>query len=138
MARFNGWRLTRAGIVFIIVVALLAVAVFAGLKYAQQRGEQVRRDEAAEIARETQDQPTPAIAEEETPAPTTTGETGDGSGSDVAVTTPSAPTPAATATPAPSALPATGPSDVASIFVAAVLAYSVALYVSSRRQSTIN
>lgn len=132
MARFNGWRLTRAGIVFIIVAALLAVAVFAGLKYAQQRGEQVRRDQASEIARESQNEPTPVIAEE-TPAPATTDETGDGGSPDVAVSTPAPAT-----TPAPAALPATGMADFFPMIALALLAYTATMYVSSRRTLLLN
>lgn len=52
MASLSGMRITRAGIIFIIVAVALAALVFGGLYVAQQRGEQVRRDEAAEIARQ--------------------------------------------------------------------------------------
>lgn len=52
MASLSGMRVTRAGIIFIIVAVALAALVFGGLYFAQQRGEQVRRDEAAEIARQ--------------------------------------------------------------------------------------
>lgn len=52
MASLSGMRITRAGIIFIVVVVALAALLFGGLYFAQQRGEQVRRDEAAEIARQ--------------------------------------------------------------------------------------
>ena len=52
MARFATWRPTRAGIIFTVVVLLLAGAVFAGAWFVQQRGEQVRQQEAADIAQQ--------------------------------------------------------------------------------------
>lgn len=52
MASIGKLRVTRAGIIFIIVAVALAALVFGGLYIAQQRGDQARRDEAAEIARQ--------------------------------------------------------------------------------------
>ena len=51
MASIRGWRITRAGMIFIAVIIGLALLAFTVLYVAQQRGEQARQDEAAEIAR---------------------------------------------------------------------------------------
>ncbi len=69
MASQNAWRITRAGIIFIIVVLLLGVATYAGIYFLKERGEQARQDEASKIARENLDDETKGpdvIAEDKT------------------------------------------------------------------------
>lgn len=127
MARFNGWRLTRAGIVFIIVVIVLAVLVFAGLRFAQQRGDQVRSDEAAKIALESQNEQTPAIAED-TPTPAPNDQQSSNDAEQAA--------PAAPATPssdAPAALPETGITSIFPILFLAAATYGGTRFVRQRR-----
>ena len=67
MASGNGWRVTRAGIGFAIVLVILGLLVFAVVSYVQQRWEQARREEAAKIAQENLDEQSeqPVIAEDE-------------------------------------------------------------------------
>lgn len=55
MASYTGWRPTRAGIIYLIVAVLLAVAVFLTAWWVSQRGEQARRDQAVQIAQENID-----------------------------------------------------------------------------------
>lgn len=55
MASQNAWRITRAGIIFIIVVILLGAVTYAGIYFVKQRGEQARQDEASQIAQENLD-----------------------------------------------------------------------------------
>jgi len=127
MASFNGWRLTRAGFVFIIVTLLLAVLVFAGVRFAQQRGEQVRQDEATQIARDNQsDEQTPAIGQE-TPVPQDTQPQSSG------VAAPSGPTAAA-----PEALPETGIASILPILLLAAVTYIVAGRMQQRRAVAAN
>ena len=66
MASGNGWRVTRAGIGFVIVLIVLGLLVFAVVSYVQQRGEQARREEAAKIAQENLDSQSeqPVIADD--------------------------------------------------------------------------
>ena len=69
MASIRGWRITRAGMIFIAVIIGLALLAFTVLHVAQQRGEQARQDEAAEIARENLEEQANrpiVIAEDET------------------------------------------------------------------------
>lgn len=71
MVSIRGWQITRAGMLFIGVVIGLALLVAGGLYFAQQRGEQARRDEAVEIARqnlEEQSSQPVVIAEDQTAA----------------------------------------------------------------------
>jgi hypothetical protein len=50
MAIFDGWRITRAGVVFVVGILVLAGLVFGGIWFVNERGEQARRDEAIKIA----------------------------------------------------------------------------------------
>ena len=98
MATMSGWRITRAGIIFILV-ALLLVGVVIGASYLlRERGEQVRQQEAAEIARqnleEASDEPVVIARDEPEQA-----EAGSGAN-----------TPGTTGEPVPTELPETGPS----------------------------
>jgi hypothetical protein len=119
MAIFNGWRITRAGVVFVIGILVLAGLVFGGIWFVNERGEQARRDEAitiaqqqleeqSEVATETNNGTVPADEEEENgPAPSTSGEERV-------------------------ELPETGP-EIVHILAIAALALSAAYYVRSRR-----
>lgn len=127
MARFATWRPTRTGIIFIVVALLLAGAVFAGAWFVQQRGEQVRQQEAAEIAQQNleNESETPVIAEEEAEdaAPTNEGavqSTTDASEGQVAANS-------------PEALPATG-GEIVPLLATFLLTLTAAAYVVSRRQ----
>ena len=129
MAKFSGWRLTRAGFVFIIVIILLAVAVFAGVRFVQQRGEQVRQDEATQVARDTQAaSQTPAIAEE---TPATQSE-------DEAEAAPSTATESQVAQAVPDALPQTGIDSVLPMLLLAAATYGTAWIVRERRSLRAN
>ena len=125
MARFTGWRVTRAGIIFIIVAVVLAALVLVGVRFAQQRGEQARQNDAAEIARQNQESSdTPAIAEA-TPTPTeeTPAATEGTSTPDVASIAPAA----------PSALPETGIGNFVPVVLLALVTYGAVRFALDRR-----
>jgi cbb3-type cytochrome oxidase subunit 3 len=119
MAIFNGWRITRAGVVFVIGILVLAGLVFGGIWFVNERGEQARRDEAiniaqqqleeqSEVATETNTGTVPVDEEEENgPVPSSSGEERV-------------------------ELPETGP-EIVHILAVTALALSAAYYVSSRR-----
>ena len=149
MARFSGARITRAGIIFIIGIVVLAGLVFGGVMIAKNRGEQVRRDEAIKIAEQTLKDQSEAIAtgavDGKTPETTgstgTTGTTGSagstgstGSTGSVGTNGVVATTGTATTGTATTQLPATGPTaDLGRLASVAILAVSIAVYVASRR-----
>jgi len=124
MAVFGGWRLTRTGILFVIGILVLGGLVTGGIFLVKNHGEAVRRDEAVKVAEqnlknqsEVESKP---IATETTDEPATTT---TNNGESVVVTPPNT-----------SELPQTGPADgLMSVLVVAMLALSVAFYVSSRR-----
>jgi FtsZ-interacting cell division protein ZipA len=119
MAIFNGWRITRAGVVFVIGILVLAGLVFGGIWFVNERGEQARRDEAikiaqqqleeqSEVARETNNGTAVTDeGEENSPAPSTNGEENV-------------------------ELPETGP-EIVHILAITALTLSTAYYVGSRR-----
>jgi cytoskeletal protein RodZ len=101
--------------VFIIVMIVLAVLVFFGIRAVQQRGEQARNDQATEIARQNQEESTPTIAEE-SPAPEQTSTNEE-----------DAPIIPAPTTPSPDVLPETGVESILPI-----LLLGAATYVTTR------
>lgn len=147
MARFNGWRLTRAGLIFIVVAILLAVTVFGVIRFVQQRGEQARQDEATQIALQNQDEQseTPVIAEdapagEGSGAATTESSTGTAPGSatteeGAAAGAPSngSSTNAAIPQTGTTQLPATGIGNILPIILLALAAFGAAHVIQNKR-----
>ena len=147
MARFNGWRLTRAGLIFIVVAILLAVTVFGVIRFVQQRGEQARQDEATQIALQNQDEQseTPVIAEdapagEGSGAATTESSTGTAPGSatteeGAAAGTPSngSSTNAAIPQTGTTQLPATGIGNILPIILLALATFGAAHVIQNKR-----
>jgi len=121
MASIGNVRVTRAGIIFIIVAIVLAIVVFASVSFVKQRGEQVRRDEAVDIAQqnlENEAQTPIAIAED---------------GESIETTSPPAEESAsATSGSNTGELPQTGP-ELINVIVIALLAGAATYYVASRR-----
>lgn len=122
MASNSGWRITRAGSIFIIVVVALAALLFGGVYLAQQRGERVRRDEAAEIARQNLENESnkPVVIGEDQAVNGQVEEEAAASGGSV------------TATAAPEQLPQTGP-ETATMLALFMLSLAVASYMASRQ-----
>lgn len=121
MAIFNGWRITRTGVVFVLGIIVLTAAVFGGIWFVHDRGEQARRQEAAKIAQQNL---------EEQSKPTTNTSTGNGT-----VTPPT--TEAESETPATgttnsAALPETG-ADPSQVIIVTLLTLAGAYYATSRR-----
>ena len=125
MATFDGWRLTRTGVVFVVGVVVLAALVFAGIWYVQQRGEQARRAEAIKVAEET-------LKDQSEIAVETKPDNGAVNSGTVNPQTGSSTTTNSTTTNTATELPATGP-EIANIAIITVLALSVAYYMASRR-----
>jgi LPXTG-motif cell wall-anchored protein len=121
MAIFNGWRITRTGVLFVLGIILLAGLVFGGIWLARERAEQARRDEAIKLAEQNLEE-----MAEQTPEQTTVDGEADNTEEEVVVVE----------TPEPNAtesLPETGPNDLAGLLAVAMLALATALYLSSRR-----
>lgn len=119
MAIFSGWRITRAGIVFVLGILVLAGLVFGGIWVVRERAEQARRDEAIQIASENLQEDSEEVvapADEEAPVPDEEDEGASPS-----------------ETPAPTEeLPATG-GELSGLLAVTVLSLAGALYVTSRR-----
>lgn len=134
MTRLSESGISRVGtiIIFIIVALLLAGLVWAGFQFVQQRGEQARRDDAAEIARENLEEQseTPVIADESSEGSTENGTDTTGQGTTAEEEESPASTP--TTGTAPEQMPATGPEAVQVIALAALVT-SVTYFVVSRK-----
>lgn len=128
MALFGGRRITRAGILFIVGVLVLGALVMSSIFMVKNHGETVRRDEAIKVAEQTlKDQSEVATQPVNTPEPTETDAESASAGTDGVVV--------ATTTDAET-LPETGPEalqGLGQLVIIAVLAFSVATYISSRR-----
>lgn len=113
MAIFQGWRITRAGVVFVGGLIILAVLIFGGIWFVQNRGEQTRREEAIKVAEQN-------LQEQSKPPVETTTET------EVATTdtTPPASNEAA--------LPETG-IEIGHVLAITVLSLATGYFVTSRR-----
>lgn len=124
MATMSGWRITRAGIIFIVVTLLLAGLVIGGTYVVRERGEQARQQEAAEIARQNLEEASegPVVIAREEPEETETN--GGASGE--------APEPGTDAAPIPSELPETGPTSLM-VVLAAILTFFTVSYLASRQ-----
>jgi LPXTG-motif cell wall-anchored protein len=120
MAIFNGWQITRAGVVFVVGIIILVGLVFGGVWLASDRGEQARRQEAAKIAQENLENQ--SQAETATNGAVTDPETTESDDEEVAVATPRS----------ASTLPETG-AEVSQVVIVALLALAGAYYVTSRR-----
>lgn len=119
MAIFNGWRITRAGVVFVLGILVLAGLVLGGIWVVRERAEQARRDEAIKIASENLEEESEEVvtpANQEVSAPD---EEDKGA--------------SAGESPAPTEeLPATG-GELSGLLAVTVLSLAAALYVTSRR-----
>jgi len=127
MAIYNGWRITRAGVVFVAGIIVLAALVFGGIWLVRERGEQARRAEAVAIAEqnlqaESEATPPAETGSEEASSTTETTETG------VAVTEG---TQAVAGTDA-TELPATG-ADLSSLVIVTIVSLAISYFVASRR-----
>lgn len=131
MAAFGGWRLTRAGILFIVGILVLGGLVTGGILIVKNHGEAVRHDQAVKIAEQNlKDQSKVQAQPVATDNSDKNSTTATGTHSDTDTTT------VATTNPDAVALPETGPNDVIALertAIVAILALSVAFYAASRR-----
>lgn len=124
MAGLNGWRLTRAGVVFVAGIIVLALVVFGVIMFVRERGEQARRDEAIAVAEqnlETQSEVsnTPVSEPEESE--------GDDAWTNTAPGTP------VDMTPGAAELPETGIEGIGPVVILALMTLAIAYYATSRR-----
>jgi FtsZ-interacting cell division protein ZipA len=126
MARFTGWRPTRAGIVLVVGIIVLAALVLGGLYLVRERGEQARRDEAIQVAEGQLNEEANDVALNDPEETNTPEETATPSEQTNGGTTQNNPAPTATE------LPQTGPSDIFAGLIVALLTFSVTSYVMSR------
>ncbi len=115
MTRYMGWRITRRGIVAVLVTIAFTGLLYGAVTTVQQRGEAARQKEALQIALEQ--------LEDESAKP------------GVIAVTPPADTTANPTSPVPSELPQTG-MDGWMILPLVALTYVASLYVMSQRGST--
>ncbi len=132
MAIFNGWRITRTGVVFVIGVIVLAGLVFGGILLVRERGEQARRQEAIKIAEQNLENQSSAPAANDDSTTSSSTETAPTPAAETAQNPTNTSTVAATSDDTATELPQTGPSFYPMIIVA-LLALSSAYFVSSRR-----
>ena len=117
MAIFNEWRITRAGILFVVGIIVLAGLVFGGIWLVRERGEQARREDAIKVAEEN--------LQKQSEVATQPNNNGQQTGANTQ--------PPAAAPPTGVELPATGIADLAPVLVLAIVALAAGYYVSSRR-----
>ncbi|MEO6110191.1 MAG: LPXTG cell wall anchor domain-containing protein [Candidatus Saccharimonadales bacterium] len=132
MAIFNGWRITRTGVVFVIGVVVLAGLVFGGIWMVRDRGEQARRQEAVKIAEQNLENQSnaPAARDDSTTSSTDVAKTDTTKTATTTTKVPTATTTTATSTS--TQLPETG-ADSFTIVIVALLALAGSYYVTSRR-----
>lgn len=124
MAIFNGWQITRTGVVFVIGIIVLVALVFGGIWLVRDRGEQTRRQEAAKIAQENLE------SQSEAPTDTSTATNSGAVAPPDTTETESQPTVSAAATS--NELPQTG-ADVSHVAILSLLVLAAAYYATSRR-----
>lgn len=136
-------RITQAGMALTVGIIIVTGLIIGGFFIVKNSGEQARRDEAIKIAEQNREQEAgsdvalnandPAenngSVNEDTPADTSNSEASEDSSAAKQAEE-------RAAEQAASELPQTGPADhVSNMVVFSVLAFSVASYVSSRRQA---
>jgi hypothetical protein len=128
MAVLGGWRLTRTGVLFVVGILVLGGLVTGGVFLVKNHGEAVRRDQAVKVAEQNlKDQS--QVATQPVNTDTSSSDSDQGSANTGSSATTST---GSTAT----ALPETGIDglqSLGSILVIALLAFTTASYVTSRR-----
>lgn len=134
MAVLGGYRLTRAGILFIIGILVLGGLVTGGVFLVKNHGEAVRRDQAVKIAEQNLKDQSKTEAQ---PVKTSDSSNTNKTNATNATNTAGTDTTTAAATASNTAnLPVTGIDDLQVLgnsAILAILALSVAYYVASRR-----
>jgi len=134
MAAFGGWRLTRTGILFVVGILVLGGLVTGGVFLVKNHGEAVRRDQAVKVAEQNLNNQSQVATQ-----PINSDNSSSDSDQSSANTANSDNGSAANTSSNASQLPETGIDglqSLGSILVVALLAFSVASYVSSRRASS--
>ncbi|MDB5180112.1 MAG: hypothetical protein JWN12_744 [Candidatus Saccharibacteria bacterium] len=136
MAVLGGWRLTRAGVLFIVGILVLGGLVTGGIFLVKNHGEAVRHDQAVKVAEQNlKDQSQTATQ------PTNTSGSSDSTNAgttNTAGTDTSTSSTTAAGNSSTTELPVTGIDDLQVLgraAILAVLALSAAYYVTSRRAS---
>lgn len=118
MAILGGWRITRAGMLFVGGIIVLAALVFGGIWLVRERGEQARREDAIKVAEENLQKQSEVATQ-----PTNNAQQDNSSEQ----------TPTSVPQTGVEELPATGIEDLAPVLVLAIVALAAGYYVSSRR-----
>lgn len=138
MALLGGWRLTKAGILFIVGILVLGGLVTGGIFLVKNHGEAVRRDQAVKIAEQNlKDQS--QVATQPVNSDNSSSNSNSSSDQTNTNTTNNSSSSTTTTGSTATALPETGIDGIqslGSILIIAMLAFSVASYVASRRASS--
>lgn len=133
MAVFGGWRLTRAGILFVVGILVLGGLVTGGIFLVKNHGEAVRHDQAVKVAEQNL-KDNSKVATQPTPSTDANNTSNNGvTHSDTNAAPATTPNPEGASA---SQLPVTGIDDLQVIGRAAILAvvaFVAVSYVSSRR-----
>jgi uncharacterized membrane protein YraQ (UPF0718 family) len=142
MAVLGGWRLTRTGLLFVVGILVLGGLVTGGVFLVKNHGEAVRRDQAVKVAEQNlkdQSQVATQPVNTDTSSSDASSDAAKANSTTTDTGSSSATTAASTAGSNASALPETGIDDfktLGSTIIVAILAFSVASYVASRRASS--
>ena len=136
-------RITRSGLGLTVGIIVLGLVVLGGLYLVKQRGEQARRADVNEVAQQTLESQsengttTPSIDGETEQSGTQSEETQTGENGaneqQSATSEETAVDEMATTGTTPEELPQTGPNEVSTLFVVALLAFATASYITSRK-----
>jgi lysozyme family protein len=135
MAVFGGWRITRAGVLFIVGILVLGGLVTGGIFLVKNHGEAVRHDQAVKIAEQNLKDQSQTSTQ---PVTTDTSSNSDQTNTATTDSNSTTNTDTSTATTGTDAttLPETGVDGLQVLgqtVIIAIVALSVAYYVSSRR-----
>jgi LPXTG-motif cell wall-anchored protein len=119
-------RITRSGVWLTVGIIILGLLVLGGLYIVKQRGEQARREDAIEVARENLESETQDGALTPSQSESENGESPQREQSSANESAPSS-------NPAPTELPATGPTEVFSLLAVGMLAFATTSYFRSRQ-----
>lgn len=123
-------RVTRSGVALTVGIIIIGLLVLGGLYVVKQRGEQARREDAIQVAQEnleSQSSQNGALNPGTDSSDTATTPRDDGDRSQ------QMPTGGNSNAATPGELPATGPTEVASLFAVALLSFSMVAYAQSRK-----
>ncbi|MDB5159868.1 MAG: hypothetical protein JWO99_131 [Candidatus Saccharibacteria bacterium] len=139
MAVLGGWRLTRTGLLFVVGILVLGGLVTGGVFLVKNHGEAVRRDQAVKVAEQNLKDQSQVATQPVNADNSSSSANSDAAKTDSTSTTTDSSSTTTTTGSTATALPETGIDDfktLGSALIVAILAFSVASYVASRRASS--